>query len=215
MDIKNIIFDLGGVVIDIKRDNAAAALEALGIKDASSLLGEYEQKGPFLMLETGTLTAAEFYDTLIPLCRPSTTCTQVQNAFEKFLIDLPVERLTAIRRLRDAGFKTFVLSNTNPIMFNDWIENAFRQEGKTINDYFDGIVVSFQERTCKPDPQIFRHLVARYELDPAQTLMLDDSKANCESARSTGLNAIRVEPSGKNTLVNIAESLLNGAKIEC
>ncbi len=139
------------------------------------------------MLETGECTVSELCDTLMPACRMGTTATDICNAFEEFLVDLPVERLEAIRSLRDAGFKAFVLSNTNPIMYNHWIENAFRKEGLTVNDYFDGIVVSFQERTCKPDPQIFRNLVSRYHLAVEETVLLDDSEANCESARSIGL----------------------------
>lgn len=207
-EIKNIIFDLGGVVIDLARHRAVEALQDLGIKDADILLSDYEQKGPFLKLETGEFTSADLYDTLLPQCRPGTTTIDIRDAFERFLVDLPVERLRTIERLREKGYHLYVLSNTNPIMYNHWIENAFRQDGKTINDYFDGIVASFQERTCKPDPQIFRNLVNRYHLDPKETLMLDDSAANCKAAESIGLNAIRVEKEGHNSFKNICERLL-------
>ena len=155
-NIKNIIFDLGGVVIDLERGNAVNALHSLGITDSDRLLGQYEQKGPFLLLESGLITASQFYDGLLPLCHPGTTCVDIQDAFEGFLVGLPLQRLRTICNLRRKGFKLFVLSNTNPVMYNHWIDLAFRQEGKSINDYFDGIVVSFQERTCKPDPQIFK-----------------------------------------------------------
>lgn len=207
-NIKNIIFDLGGVVIDLKRERAVKALQELGITDAGNLLTDYEQKGPFLKLETGEFTSADFYDTLLPMCRPGTTVTDIRNAFEKFLVALPVGRLRLIEALRKKGYKVFVLSNTNPIMYNHWIEEAFRGDGKTINDYFDGIVASFQERTCKPDPQIFTNLVCRYSLNPSETVMLDDSAANCEAARSIGLNAIRVEKEGENTIDAIGTRLL-------
>ncbi|MDE6532831.1 MAG: HAD family phosphatase [Muribaculaceae bacterium] len=213
-NIKNIIFDLGGVVIDLDRQRAIHGLESLGITDAGKLLGEYEQKGPFLLLESGKMSVAQFYDTLLPLCRPGTTCEEIQDAFEGFLVSLPTARLEAIRKLRKAGYKTYMLSNTNPVMYNNWIELAFRQEGLTVNDYFDGIVVSFQERTCKPDPKIFRNVTTRYALDPAETLMLDDSEANCESARSVGLNAIRILKTGQDTLLGVANRLLEGEMAE-
>lgn len=206
--VKNIIFDLGGVVIDLARHRAINALRSLGIEDAPSLLGEYEQKGPFLKLETGEFTSSDLYDTLLPLCRPETTTTDIRDAFEQFLVALPVERLHLIEKLREKGYKVYVLSNTNPIMYNHWIENAFRQDGKTVNDYFDGIVASFQERTCKPDPQIFRNLVDRYHLVPEETLMLDDSETNCKAAESIGLNAIRINNSGDNTTLKIGGKLL-------
>ncbi len=207
--MKNIIFDLGGVVIDLKRQNAANALEALGIADAPDLLGEYEQKGPFLLLEKGLTTTADFYDKILPRCRPNTTCTEIRDAFEKFLVAIPIERLQAIRQLREKGFKLYVLSNTNPLMFNHWIDLAFRQEGLSINDYFDGVVTSFQEKMCKPDPEIFQHVVDRYHLVPSETLMLDDSAKNCESARSIGLNAIQIDNSGDDSMLNVCARLAN------
>lgn len=206
--IKNIIFDLGGVVIDLQRECAVAALENLGIKQAGTLLGEYGQKGPFGELETGELTDAEFYDLLLPQALPGTTCTDLRNAFEAFLKELPKERLIMIRELRKSGYKLFVLSNTNPVMFNNWIDTAFRAEGLTMNDYFDGIALSFQERTLKPDPQIFRNVISRYNLVPSETLMLDDSEKNCNAAKSVGLNAIRITKSGENTFDSVCRRLL-------
>lgn len=207
--IKNIIFDLGGVVIDLDRRMAIDALDRLGIHDASSLLGEYAQKGPFLMLETGDITSSELYDILLPQCKPQTTCADIQDAFEQFLRQIPVERLRMLQDLRNKGYRVYVLSNTNPIMYNHWIDNAFRSDGKSINDYFDGIVLSYQERTCKPDPEIFKRVISRYNLKPEETLMLDDSQANVGAARSVGLHATKIEPSGSNSFMSVTSELLN------
>ena len=205
--IKNIIFDLGGVIINLQRRNAIDALDRIGLSDASSMLGEYEQKGPFRMLETGEISSSEVFDILLPHCKPGTTCTDIRDAFEEFLKDIPVERLQMIEKLREKGYKLYVLSNTNPIMYNHWIDNAFRNDGKSINDYFDGIVTSFQERTCKPDPQIFKNLIERYQLDPKETLMLDDSEANKKAAESVGLKAIKIEPEGHNSFMEVCTLL--------
>lgn len=207
--IKNIIFDLGGVVIDLERRKAIDALDRLGLKDASSLLGEYAQKGPFLMLETGEISSSELYDIILPHCSKGTTCTDIRDAFEEFLREIPLERLRMLEDLRKKGYKLFVLSNTNPIMFNHWIDNAFRNDGKSMNDYFDGIVVSYQERTCKPDPQIFERVVERYGLNPSETLMLDDSEANVKAAESIGLKAVRILPDGRNSFGEVCDRLLS------
>ena len=206
-NIKNIIFDLGGVVIDLDRSLAVEALKGLGVADADTLLGEYAQKGPFLLLESGLMSDAQFYDAILPSCKEGTTCTQVKEAFERFLVGLPVERLATLRSLRERGYKVFMLSNTNPVMYNSWIDLAFRQEGKMVNDYFDGAVLSYQERTCKPDAQIFKNLIARYSLNPGETLLLDDSEANCNAARALGLNAIQITKTGQTSFSEVCRGL--------
>lgn len=190
--VRNLVFDLGGVIIDLRRENAVSALEALGIADAGDLLGLYRQDGPFLELEIGQMTAARFFDALRERCRPGTTDADIENAFNEFLVSLPVERLKMLRDLRTRGFRVFALSNTNAVMFNSWIRRAFKAEGLSVDDYFDGIVVSFREGVCKPDPDIFRIVMRRYGLKGEETLLLDDSEANCSAAREVGLRAARV-----------------------
>lgn len=209
MMIKNIIFDLGGVIIDLERRMAIDALDRLGIKDSSALLGEYEQKGPFLMLEKGEIASSEIYDILLPQCKTGTTCNDIRDAFEEFLREIPVERLKLLEQLREKGYNLYVLSNTNPIMYNHWIDNAFRQDGKSVNDYFDGIVVSYQEKTCKPDPEIFRRVTQRYNLKPEETIMLDDSQANVEGAASIGLQTKRITKEPGSTMEEVCRKLLN------
>lgn len=194
MAIKNIIFDLGGVIIDLERNRAINALEKLGVSEAGTLLGEYSQKGIFFFLETGQTSSSDFYDLILPQCRPGTSCSDIRDAFEEFLLDLPLARLKLVESLREKGFKLYVLSNTNPIMFNHWIARAFQQDGKTINDYFDGIVASFQEGVCKPEAAIFEKIILRYNLKPEETLFLDDSSANINEAKNMGLNGYLVTP---------------------
>lgn len=188
---KNIIFDLGGVIIDLNRDLAVEALQRLGLSEADKMLGLYRQEDPFLGLETGHTDAATFFDDIRGRCGGASDA-DIAAAFDRFLIGIPQQRLARLRELRKAGYRLYVLSNTNPVMYNGWIQRAFRAEGLSINDYFDGIVASFQELTCKPDPAIFSRVLERYGLEPKETVMLDDSEANCRAAISTGMNAIQV-----------------------
>ena len=174
--VRNIVFDLGGVVIDLARDQAVEALQAHGMTDADRVLGLYRQEEPF----------------------------------NRFLVGIPVERLRRLRELREAGIKIFALSNTNPIMYNSWIAEHFRQEGLSINDYFDGIVTSFQELCCKPDLRIFRIVLNRYGLKGEETLMLDDSAANCEAARRAGMLALRVGPTPDDDMIALTQRYLSG-----
>ncbi len=207
-NIKNIIFDLGGVVIDLKREKAVEALEAIGFSGANEMLGLYRQQEPFLSLETGHCTVAEFFDSIRAGIDGEVSDVSIQNALNEFLRGMPVERLQAIRKLRDKGYRLFVLSNTNAMMFHSWIEEKFTQEGMRVNDYFDGIVTSFQEGTCKPDPELFRTVLRRYRLNPEETLMLDDSEANCNAAESVGMKARKVGSTPADDMLAITAELL-------
>lgn len=211
-EIKAVVFDLGGVVIDLNRQAAIDALSEMGVPGVDKLLGEYEQNGPFRDLETGKLTAGAFYDYLRALAKGNSKeapeDVALQTAFNAFLVGLPVERLHRILEVRKAGYAAYVLSNTNPVMFNSWIADAFAQDGLRINDYFDGVVTSFQEGMCKPDPALFKRVLTRYNLDPASTLMLDDSPANCEAARSVGMQAIQIGATPDTDLMHATSLLL-------
>ncbi|MCM1291400.1 MAG: HAD family phosphatase [Prevotella sp.] len=200
--IESVVFDLGGVVINLNRDAAVHRLEELGLTTAGKYLDLYCQSGPFLDLETGKITAAQFYDLIRNEINNDVTDLQIQQAFNAFLTDLPVERLHTISKLREAGYKVLALSNTNPVMYHSWIANAFAQEGKRINDYFDGVLASFEEGCCKPDPKIFHTLISRYRLNPANTLYLDDGPANCRAAAQTGLQTMHVTADKPMTLLN-------------
>ena len=210
--IKAIVFDLGGVIIDLNRQAAVDALSKLGVPGVDLLLGEYGQNGPFLDLETGKLTAADFYDHLRYLAinagAEAPDDKILQDAFNAFLVKLPTERLQRLLEVRQAGFATYVLSNTNPVMFNSWIAEAFAQEGLRINDYFDGVVTSFQAGMCKPEPLLFKRVLTRYKLIPASTLMLDDSIANCNAARSVGMQAIQIGATPDNDMMHATSLLL-------
>lgn len=206
--IENVIFDLGGVVIDLDRDRAVRALEELGLADADEMLGLYGQQEPFYGLETGERPAGEFFDIMRSRMKPGVTDKEISEAFNKFLVKLPGERLEMLRRMRMAGYRIFMLSNTNPIMFNSWIANAFRQEGGNVNDYFDGIVVSYEELMCKPNVAIFETLMRRYGLNPTATLMLDDSEKNCRAAAEAGAHAFQIGKTESDDMMAICGALL-------
>lgn len=201
--IRNIVIDLGGVMIDLDRDRCVRAFEALGVQDAGEMLGLYRQGEPFLSLETGRITSAQFYDEIRSISGRRIDDRLIEAAFNDFLVSLPVERLAAVRALRGRGYRTFMLSNTNGIMYDGWIKGAFMQEGLHAGDYFDGIITSFAEGACKPDDAIFLTLLNRFGLDPEETVLLDDSQANCEAARAVGMKAIRIY--GDTSLLKLTE----------
>ena len=188
-----LLFDLGGVIMDIRRENAVAALEALGMKEANDFLGEYGQKGPFRALEKGEVTAEEFRAQVRPMLRPGVTDAEIDAAFDRFLTGIPVERLRALERLHRTR-RIYMLSNTNAIMWRGKIAEEFRKDGHEMGYYFDGWVPSFEVHAYKPDAEIFRIARERFGLVPERTLFLDDSEANCRAAAALGFRTAHVRP---------------------
>lgn len=191
---KNLLFDLGGVIVDICRENCVDAFIGLGLQDADKYFGLYAQTGIFMAIEDGSATKEEFRDFLRPLLSEGTTDAQIDEAFQKFIIGVPRHRLEALRQLRDQGYKIYLLSNTNPIMWSGVLAREFTAEGMCREDYFDGMVTSFEAKCAKPDPKIFRYTIEKLGIDPSDTLFFDDGLVNVEAARAEGFQAVHVLP---------------------
>lgn len=192
--IKNLIFDLGGVIADIDRNRCVEAFQALGLQNAASYFGDYAQSGIFMQLEDGSASVEQFHNYLRNRMPDNTTNAQIDEAFQKFIIGIPAHRLATLRNLRRRGYRLFLLSNTNPIMWNGILAEEFRKEGLTREDYFDGIITSFGARSAKPDTEIFIKLTQTYPVKPSETLFLDDSRANINAADSLGIKTAWVKP---------------------
>lgn len=191
--IKNLLFDLGGVIMDIEKANCVRAFDALGLPDAASFFGEYSQQGPFEALESGAIGPGTFRGEIRALIPDGEAISdrKIDQAFEAFLTGIPLHRLAALRSLRKK-YGLYMLSNTNPIMWNGFIAAQFSQEGMRRSDYFDGITTSFAAKCLKPARGIFDYAATTMEIDPAETLFLDDSETNCRAAMSYGWQALHV-----------------------
>lgn len=191
--IKNLLFDLGGVIMDIRRLNCVASFERLGMKDADSFLGEYSQKGPFLQLEEGAISETEFRTAVRQFIDGEVSDEQIDSAFCDFLVGIPKYRLEQLRELKKQ-YGIYMLSNTNSIMWHSRIAEDFRQEGLEREDYFDGIVTSFEARSIKPEAKIFHTVVEKLGIKPEETLFLDDSQKNLDAAAELGFQTLLVTP---------------------
>ena len=189
--IQNLLFDLGGVIMDIKKDNCVQALRELGFRNPDEYLGDYSQKGPFGQFEQGLITPDEFRGFVRSQIDGPVTDMQIDDAFNEFLIGIPVERLRLLQQLRHT-YGIYLLSNTNAIMWNARIAEEFRKDGLDIDAYFDGIVTSFEAKLLKPDVKIFYYAAAHCDIKPEETLFLDDSLANLGAAERAGFRTAHV-----------------------
>lgn len=191
--IRNLLFDLGGVIMDIEKSRCVEAFTQLGLKDAGSYFGDFSQQGPFMEIEAGSIDASGFHTIMHRVLPQGVTDAQIDHAFCQFLIGIPVRRLEALRQLR-RRFKIYLLSNTNPIMWDSKIKEEFTGEGFTREDYFDGIVTSFEARALKPDRKIFDYACDFLGIKPEETLFIDDSSANLTAAGRLGFNTALAMP---------------------
>lgn len=189
----NLLFDLGGVIMDIERQRCVDAYRRLGMAHPEQFLGDYVQQGPFMMIESGKISSSEFRSIMREYLPADVTDSQIDEAFFQFLVGIPEHRLRQLRELR-ANHGIYLLSNTNPIMWNGKIKQEFTKEGLTREDYFDGMVTSFEAKSMKPDSQIFHYTVDKLGIKPEETLFLDDSQANLDAAAALGFMTALVPP---------------------
>lgn len=184
--IKNIVFDLGGVIIDLDRDQAVRRFEEIGVEDADQLIDAYEQKGIFLELEDGTIGAEEFCQKLRKHTGKEISFADVTRAWLGFVVDVAQYKLDYIWQLRER-YKVYLLSNTNPFIQLEWAQTPrFSAAGRPLNDYFDKLYASYEIGITKPDRRIFDFMIEDSGMIPSETLFVDDGKRNILTGQNLG-----------------------------
>lgn len=187
-NIKNILFDFGGVIVNLKKSQAIARFKEIGFANIEDYLTEFRQSGIFLDYETGALNREEFLLKFRELGNNNATMEQIDYAWLGFLDGIPAYKLELIKALREK-YKVFLLSNTNPSVAI-WAHSEHFNDGKdTLSDYFDKSYLSFELGCAKPDPQIFELIIKDAGIKPEETLFFDDGKANIESAKNLGFQS--------------------------
>ena len=183
--IKNIVFDFGGVIISFDREQAVKAFERIGVREADSLLGKYHQQGIFQEVENGNMDAETFRCELSKICGKELTYQDVENGWKGFVTDVPQYKLDYLNELRKK-YKVYILSNTNPYVMGWARSNAFTSAGKPLDAYVDKIYTSYEAGSTKPDPGIFNYMIKDSKLNPAETIFVDDGAANIVIGKELG-----------------------------
>ena len=184
-NVKNILFDFGGVIVSLSKQNALNRFKEIGFQQIDEYLGEFRQKGIFLDYETGKINRDDFLKEFRRIGNNNASMEEVDSAWMAFLLDIPAYKYQLVKDLREK-YNVYLLSNTNPSVMKWANSSAFSPEGKTINEYFDKCYISYELGCAKPDKQIFDLILEDSGMKPEETLFFDDGPANIEAAQALG-----------------------------
>ena len=186
--VKNIVFDLGGVIMTLSQDQAIERFEGLGLKDARQRLNAYTQSGIFGDLEGGRIDAETFRLELSKLVGQEVTYDECCYAWQGYCKEVPQRNLDCLQQLRKQGYRVILLSNTNPFMTAYTHSPAFDGQGHALTDYVDVCYLSFELGVMKPDPLIFSKMLMGEQILPENTLFVDDGLRNVAAASEMGMH---------------------------
>ena len=185
--IKNIIFDLGGVLLNIDYNETANAFKALGAIDFDSFYSQAGANELFELLETGNISEDDFYEAMKPYCQPGTTNGQMQSAWNAILLDFRMDSLRFLSAKKEQ-YNLYLLSNTNSIHHTAFHE-AFTRVSNHFNfdDYFKKSYYSYTMHRRKPYATTYEFVLQDAGIAAHETLFIDDSIVNIEGAKQTGM----------------------------
>ena len=189
-EIKNIAFDLGGVVLALSLEGAIKTFEKMGLLDARQRLDAFQQKGVFADLESGRITTEEFRVGMCHLTGKEISMQDCYEAWHGYVDYVPQQNLNTLLRLRQKGYQVCLLSNTNPFMMV-WAESPeFDGHGHPLSYYFAKLYLSYHCGIMKPAPEIFQMMLEGQNALPEDTLFIDDSETNVKVAQSLGIHTL-------------------------
>lgn len=185
--IKNIIFDLGGVIMTLDHPEAVRRFKALGLADAEQQLDAYTQTGIFGDLEHGKITAEDFMREISKQVGHEVSYEACRHAWLGYCKEVPARNLQLLQELRSKGYRVILLSNTNPFMMSWVMSDEFDGKGHPLSYYMDACYCSYQLGVMKPDETFFRKVLMSEQILPSETLFVDDGPRNVAAASQIGI----------------------------
>jgi putative hydrolase of the HAD superfamily len=188
--IRNVIFDLGNVVINIDPELTISKYKELGIANFDEMYTLMRQSNVFDRLDTGKITLPEFRQAVRDFSQINLADAQIDEAWCAMLLDFPEENVELLRKLRAQGYKLYLLSNTNEMHIDFYTKYMDKQFGRNLlTDLFDRVFYSHEIGYRKPDRESYEYVLNAANLKPAESLFIDDLEHNVVGARQTGMLA--------------------------
>jgi len=192
-NVRNLIFDLGGVILNLRVDDTVKAFAALANIPVDKAKNIFAHTPEFNLYEKGMMSDNDFREFLRSAYALRVDDATIDTAWNAMLKDLPPSRLALLERLKNQ-YQVFLLSNTNDIHLhhiNEVILPAVTG-GRNLDVHFHRAYYSHRMKMRKPDGEIFEQVLKENDLRPAETLFLDDNIHNVEGAQSTGIQGVHV-----------------------
>jgi len=183
---KALLFDLGGVLIDIDYHATESAFEKLGVTDFKNRYTQFAQNELFDRFECGQISPQHFVNLLLPVTASGTTPNQVVAAWNAMIGSFPIEKLNLLERL-SKDFPLFMLSNTNELHWVPVLQQWNKVSQDPLTKYFKAVFLSHQIGQRKPQPSTFKWVCEQMGFEPQDVLFIDDSPQHIEGAQQAGL----------------------------
>ena len=190
--IKTLIFDFGGVFVDLDIPRCAENFKKIGFDNVSDYLTPHLQSGFFGALDRGDINSAEFRDEIRKAAaKPNLSDTEIDAAWTSMLVGIPKYKLEFAKAVKPHFDRVVLLSNINEI---DWLfakKNFVEAQGFDVSELFDKCYLSFEMGVSKPNPKIFQMLLESENLVPQDAFLFDDAQPNCEAANKLGIRTYK------------------------
>ena len=192
--IKNLIFDLGGVILDLSVDQTMEQFSALSGLDKQKVKDLYASTPGFEEYEKGLMNDKDFRDFVRTVFAVQSSDEEIDTCWNAMLLGLPIGKLNLLETLKK-NFSVYLLSNTNNIhinYINQKMLPGISQAENSLDNYFHRAYYSHIMKKRKPNTDIFEQVLSENSLLAHETLFLDDNLPNIEGAKQLGIQTVHV-----------------------
>ena len=190
---KNIIFDLGGVIMNLDPQATINRFKEAGVKNIETLYSSLHHDNFIIEFEKGEITPVMFRKKMRDFARIKLSDDTIDMAWSAMLQDIPAKRIGLLRKLKN-NYRLFLLSNTNAIhieCFTNYVKSAYGING--LEEIFEKCYYSSDIGYRKPDIRAFQYVLDDAKINPQETLFIDDYEKNTEAAKKLGINEVLIK----------------------
>jgi len=193
MQTKNIIFDLGGVLLNIDINKTLDAYKTMGLHNIEEYFRIGHASSFFKDYEKGIINDYEFIDGIEKLTGGKNNKQKITDAWNALLLDFPEERVNWLKELKNK-YRLFLFSNTNALHLISFQQSFLNVYGFPMDDLFEKAYYSHVVQVRKPDAAAYELVLNENSLLPAETVFIDDALINVEAANKISIKGIHLEP---------------------